>query len=214
MKNTKVLEMIENGRIEELKAALRDEIYQESLKSKPNAKKRYTAMKKYFTYKDSVREICQKPCLIEFEGREYASFTDSYTLVLTTENTGEIELFDTENGTYPDVGRLVNFTGDGRKIDFSKVLAEAHSEGYKLKKFEIFANRCLMHYDGAYFRIALLDSAFRIIDDGEEATVYHTTGPRNPLTIKTGIGICVVMPVTWDGEPDGKIIIEVEGDKL
>lgn len=38
MHNVKVLEM------------LRDEICQESLKGKPNAKKRYTAMKKYLCY--------------------------------------------------------------------------------------------------------------------------------------------------------------------
>lgn len=35
MKNTKVLEMINNGQIEELKAALRDEIYNDALKVRP-----------------------------------------------------------------------------------------------------------------------------------------------------------------------------------
>ena len=101
MRSIKVLGMINEGRIEELKAALRDEIYQESLKKKPNAKRRYSAMKKYFGYTDSVREVCQKPCVIEFDGEEYTSFTNSYTLVLTKEPTGEIELFNQDNGRYP-----------------------------------------------------------------------------------------------------------------
>ena len=46
MQNTKVLEMINNGQIEELKALLQDEIFTDSLKGNGNAKKRYSAMKK------------------------------------------------------------------------------------------------------------------------------------------------------------------------
>lgn len=101
MRAIKVLEMLDKNLIEELRALLRDEIYANSLKRKPNAKKRYSAMKKYFTYADSIREICQKPYPIEFQGKQYTSFTNSYTLVLTTEETGEIELFDDANGRYP-----------------------------------------------------------------------------------------------------------------
>lgn len=39
MKNTKVLEMLNNGQIEELKALLQDEIFTDSLKGNGNAKK-------------------------------------------------------------------------------------------------------------------------------------------------------------------------------
>lgn len=46
MRNEKVLEMLNEGKIEDLKSALQDEIYEEALKSKPGAKKRYAAMKK------------------------------------------------------------------------------------------------------------------------------------------------------------------------
>ena len=49
MKNTKVLEMLNDGKIEELKALLQDEIFAEGLKGNGNAKKRYSAMKKYGT---------------------------------------------------------------------------------------------------------------------------------------------------------------------
>lgn len=36
--------MLEDGKIDELKAELRDEIYKDSLKQKPDVKRRYTAM--------------------------------------------------------------------------------------------------------------------------------------------------------------------------
>lgn len=88
MQSIKVLEMLEAGRIEELKALLQDEIYQESLKNRPNAKKRYTAMKKYFGYVNQSREVLQKPCEIVFEDKQYTCFTNSWSLVMTTEDTG------------------------------------------------------------------------------------------------------------------------------
>ena len=216
MRAITVLDMIQAGRIDELIAKLRDEIYANSLKRKPNAKKRYSAMKKFFSYADSVREVCQKPCAIEFEGQQYYSFTNSYTLVLTTEDIGEIEPFNTENGTYPDVTRLIRFEGEERKIDINKVIAEAKSQGYKLRKYEFFSNRCLMHYDGSYYRIPLVDSAYGIIADDGEVSVYHGDNYRNPLVIKNDIGIAVIMPINRDRDPDledgdkEKIIIEVE----
>ena len=60
MRSIKTLEMLKKGQIEELKSALQDDIYQDSLKKKPNAKKRYAAMKKYFTYTDNARECLTK----------------------------------------------------------------------------------------------------------------------------------------------------------
>lgn len=124
MRNVKVLQMLEDGKVDELKAELRDEIYKDSLKQKPDVKRRYTAMKKYFYYHTSERECLKKPCKIMFEGKPYTSFTNSWSLVLTTEDTGEMELFDNENGKYPDVGRLVNFNGIKRKVDLNAVFAE------------------------------------------------------------------------------------------
>ena len=77
MRNEKVLEMLNEGKVDDLKVALQDEIYKEALKSKPGAKKRYAAMKKYFKLTDSVREVCRKPCKIIFNGKDYNSFTNS-----------------------------------------------------------------------------------------------------------------------------------------
>lgn len=215
MRSVKVLEMLNEGKIDELKTKLQDEIYADSLKSKPNAKKRYAAMKKYFSYTNNARECCQKPCEIEFEGKPYISFTNSWSLVLTTEDIGEIELFDKENLNYPDVTRLLSFEGIKRKVDFNKIFAEAKSRGYKLTKKEVGPGfEYLMLYDGTYYKIGLLEATYGIIDDGKEAMVYHPDGKRKPLTIQTSIGICMIMPVFIKDEDEDDIeperIIEVE----
>lgn len=211
MRNEKVLEMLNEGKIDDLKVALHDEIYEEALKSKLGAKKRYAAMKKYFKLTDSVREVCQKPCKIIFDGKDYNSFTNSYSLVLTTESCGEIIMFDTETGNYPDISRLIDLTGIEGTIDFEKVIAEAKSKGYKLKKSEMMNNNYLMLYNGAYFRIALIDSTYGIIANGQPSYVYHGGGRKGTLTIKNDIGICVIMPVFIEGEPDeSTIVIEVQ----
>lgn len=204
--------MIDAGRIEDLKVALRDEIFTESLKNKPGVKKRYAAMKKYFTYVTSVREAMQKPSIVEFEGKPHTSFCNSYSLVLTTETCGEIELFDKPE-SYPDVVRLLRFDGTERKVDFNKVFALAKSMGYKLKKSEVgFDYKYLIRYDGAYFKVGLIESTYGIINDGEAATVYHVDGDyTKPLVIRNDIGVCLVMPMKY--EEDGtKIIIDVEAE--
>ena len=208
MRSSLVLEMLYKNRIDELKAALQDEIFTESLKSKPNAKKRYAAMKKYLTYVSSAREILQKPCEVEIEGNKYISFCNSYSLALTRETCGEIPLCE-EPDRYPPVSRLLSYDGTEGKIDIGKVIAEAKSKGYKLTKNAMHGNDYLMHYDGAHFRIALLDITYGIINDGKEAIVYHVNSARRALTITTDIGVAVVMPVFIDGEPDG-IVIEAK----
>ena len=205
MRSSRVLEMLNQNRIDELKAELQDEIFTESLKKKPNAKKRYAAMKKYISYTSGAREILQKPCPVEIEGEHYMSFCNSYSLALTRETCGEIELC-TEPYRYPGVSRLLNYDGTVGKIDFSRVIAEAKSHGYKATKTAIYTNDYLMHYGGAYFRIALLDITYGIIDDGKEARVYHVDGPRRSMTITTDIGVAVVMPVSMYDEPQGTVI--------
>lgn len=210
MKSSKVLEMLIKGYVEELKAELKDEIYKESLKTKPNAKKRYTAMKKYFTYVTSVREACSKPAIVEFEGTEYTSFCNSYSLVLTTESCGEMVMFDPDKGNYPDVTRLIHFGDEEGKIDISDVIARAKAQGYKLKRDTVMNNHFLMKYKGNYFRIGLVDSTFGVIDDGNEATIYCEPVSNRPITITNDLGVCVIMPVRIDGElDDGTVVIEV-----
>lgn len=215
MQSTKVLEMINQGRIEELKAELHEEIYVDALKSKPNAKKRYTAMKKYFTYIKSAREILQKPCPVEYNGKQYTSFTNGHSLALTTESCELLEMF-TDTDRYPDVTRLIRDEGIYEKIHFGKIFADAKSQGYSLKKseFDTHKYKYLMRYNGAYFKLGLVDATLSIIDDGEEAVIYHNQNNRSPITIKTSVGICTVMPMNIVDEDDiaDIIIIDVKGD--
>ncbi len=207
MQNAKVLEMLNNGQIEKLKAELQDEIYAESLKGKPNAKKRYNAMKKYLKTISESRPILTKPCEVEYEGTKYNSFTNSYSLALTTETCGELEMCD-EPDRYPDVTRLIPSGGEEGKIDFNKVLAEAKSKGYKYTKTSIHNNDYLMRYKGGYFRMGLIDITYGILDDGEEAEVYFH-GKLRPLLIKTSIGIGIVLPIRRESEEyeDENIIV-------
>ena len=207
MKSSRVLEMLHQNRIDELKAELQDEIFTESLKGKPNAKKRYAAMKRYLKTISESRPILTKPCEVEFECEKYNSFTNSYSLVLTKETCGEILMCD-EPERYPDVARLIVTGGEEGKIDFNRVLAEAKSKGYKYSKNAIHSNDYLMRYNGAYFRMALVDITYGIIDEGEETTVYFN-GKLRPLTIQNDLGIGIVLPIRCDGEePEHVAIID------
>ena len=212
MKAAKMLEMLDAGKIEELKTELRHEVYQEFLKNRPDEKKRYGAMKKYFGYVNSSRKALQKPYLVNYEGISYTSFCNSYSLVLTTELPGAIELFDSvHDGNYPDVTRLINCSEDKDEIDISKVLAEAKSKGYKLKKSEVTSNHYLMHYDGAYFRMGLIDISYSIINDGKAVTVYHKKGSGNsPMTIVNDLGYMLVMPVRIEELDEDWIVVEAD----
>ena len=48
MRNIKALELLNKGKIDELKAALEDEVYQDSLKGNTNAKKEICCYEKIF----------------------------------------------------------------------------------------------------------------------------------------------------------------------
>lgn len=211
MRKTKILEMLNDNRIEELKQKIRDEIYTDAIKSKPGAHKRYLAMKKYFKHVVSEREFLKKPCLVEFQGDNYTSFCNSYSLALTKESCGEIELYaDTDR--YPNVTRLIRKEGLERRVDFKRAIAEAKTEGYVLIKNEAYGPKFkyLLHYKNTYFRLGLFDITYSIIDDGEPALVYIGDTDRSPITVETSIGICTVMPVTLKNNEDDYHIIEVE----
>lgn len=207
MRSSKVLEMLNNGQIEKLKTALQDEIYADSLKGKPNTKKRYAAMKRYLKTISESRPILTKPCAIEYEGEQYNSFTNSCSLVLTKESCGELAMCD-EPDRYPDVARLIPTSGEEGQIDFNRVLAEAKSKGYKYTKNAIQSNEYLMHYKGGYFRMALVDVTYGVIAEDTPTDVIFN-GKLRPLTIKNDLGIGIILPIRYDGEePEHIAIIE------
>ena len=215
MQNTKILEMIDNGQIAELKALIQDEIFTDKLKKKSGAKQRYAAMKKYFSYtKDNENRACTMPCIIDFKGEKYTSFINGYSIALTTETSGEIRLFR-DPDKYVNVERKITFDGDKKEIDFNKIIAEAKSKGYKLKKSEVDPAsenfKYILHYDDAYFKIGLLDATYSIINDGKTATVWHP-GKRkksSPIIIKNSLGVCVVYPFRYENEKYGVTVIEI-----
>lgn len=213
MQNTKILEMINTGQIEELKTIIQEEIFTDGLKSKPGAKQRYASMKKYFSYVKNNNKALEKPCVIDFDGEKYTSFINGYSIALTKESSGEMELFG-DSDSYLNVGKMVVFDGEKREIDFNAIIAEAKSKGYKLKKSEVEQNgdfKYVFHYDNAYFKIGLLDSTYSIINDGEKATVWHPGNNKrcSPITIKNSLGVCVILPFNYDEEKYNVTVIEV-----
>ena len=213
MQNTKILEMINNGQIEELKTLIQEEIFTEGLKNKPGAKQRYAAMKKYFSYVKIVNRVCMVPCVIDFKGEKYTSFINGYSIALTTETSGEMELFE-EPEKYLNVEKMIVFDGEEREIDFNKIIAEAKSKGYKLKKSEVEQGddfKYIFHYDNAYFKVGLLDSTYSIINDGEKVTVWHPGNNKrvSPIIIKNSLGIGVILPFNYDNEKYNVTVIEV-----
>ena len=156
-----------------------------------------------------TREFLQKPSIVEFQGDNYTSFCNSYSIALTKEPCGAIELY-TNTERYPNVARLITKKGNAGKINFAKVTAEAKSRGYKLIKNEVDSHKFkfLLHYKNTYFKLGLVDATFSIINDGELATVYIGDDERSPLTMETSIGICTIMPISL-GDGD-RIIIHAE----
>ena len=155
--------------------------------------------------------------MIDFEGQKHTSFINGYSIALTTETSGEMDLYKDTDGEYLKVDKMVTYDGTKREIDFTRVLAEAKSKGYKIKKSEVDVGndfKYVMHYDGAYYKIGLLDATYSIIDNGEKAEVYHQDGKKtSPMIIKNDIGVCVVLPINYNAEDfknDGKVVIEVE----
>ena len=214
MQNTKILEMLNNGQIEELKAQIQEEIFTDELKNKPGAKQRFAAMKKYFSYiKGNGNKACTMPCVIDYKGETHTSFINGYSIALTTETSGEMELFD-EPDKYLNVEKFIVFDGEEKEIDFNKIIAEAKSKGYKLKRSEVEIGgdfKYVFHYDDAYFKIGLLDATYSIINNGEKATVWHI-GKRkeiSPMIIKNSLGVCVILPFHYDEEKSGVTVIEV-----
>ena len=215
MQNTKILEMINNGQIEELKKLIQEEIFTDGLKSKPGAKQRYAAMKKYFSYVKNNNKALEKPCVIDFEGEKYTSFVNGYSIALTKEASGEMELFE-DSDKYLNVEKMVVLDGEEKEIDFNAIIAEAKSKGHKLKKSEVETGgdfKYIFHYDDAYFKIGLLDAAYSIINDGNKTMVWHSGSSErkkySPIVIKNSLGFCLLLPFNYDHVKEGVTVIEV-----
>ena len=218
MKNEKILKMINEGKIEELKELIQEEIYEDSLKNtgKANEKTRYAAMKRYFKFSKMDDQRLRYPCKdveVAIRGieKKYNCFCDGHSAVLTGEKIGilsdfneietEKEYFNIKR-IFPDFSQCVS-----REININEVLAQAKAKGYKFNKEEVGLQVTMFAQEGdIYIKVGLLDQAYSIINDGKKAKVCVE---RNALFVETEIGICCVLPCKYNGKQD-KVIIEAE----
>lgn len=208
MKNTVVLEMLKDGRIDELKSLLADEIYQDSLKKNVGAKQRYAAMKRYFKYVSATNPCCHYPSNnVKVNGEIYNGFMDGYSFVITKEPLGEMDTYnEEEHGPYFKLDGFVNHINytEVDQVDLNKVLAEAKSKGYKFKKAEMEPGfRYMLRYKDGGYKMSLLDKAFSIVNDGSVAKVYYRSR-LDVLMIETSIGIAGILPVNLKKFDDGQ----------
>lgn len=216
MKAEKILKMINNNEIKELKKILQDEIYISNINGSHGRKKRYAAMKRYFNFCDNNNYGCTCPYKeLElhntFLSGKYNSFINGCSIVLIIESIGGIIPFNTEKAKYFDVEKMIDISTCNyisRRIDFNDVLARAKSKGYKYKKSEVVISYAgtfeyIMKYkpsekaEAAYFKIGILDQAFSIINDGNPCDVYYINR-KSPLFIKSSIGLCMILPLNAD----------------
>lgn len=201
MDKKKILEMLDNGEIKELRAKLSEEIYEDELAKSggSTAKKRYAAMKRYFKYADGYAETTKFPCRnvtvsIHGENRVMNCFCEGRSIVLTPENIGSMEEFNGEK--YLDANRIIgDLPYKYEEVDLNAVISQAKAQGYRYKRSELsnYEFRYCWKYQDAYYKIGLLDSAFSIINDGEKAKVYYTD-LKSILYIETSVGLAGILP--------------------
>ena len=220
MKNEKIIEMLHDGKIEELEKILQNEIYTSSLKNNGTAAKRYKAMERYFKNTKDTIEGMKKPCRnVSVNGKNYNSFIDGYCIALTTEDIGNIEEYDNLGDTYFKVEKMIDFSDvkETKSVNVSEILALAKSKGYRYKKseYDISGNfEYVLKVNDAYVKIGLIDKAFSIIDDGNNAELYYTSS-KSPIILKNDIGIALVLPFcNIDGKiEERKMVINIDDIK-
>lgn len=175
-------------------------------------------MKKYFTYIKNVNPMMTMPCTVNFHGEKYTAFTNGFSLVLTREECGAMELFN-GRGDYLNVEKTISSDwnrGESVTVNLNLPLASAKSAGYKLKKSEVEDSgdfKYVLHYDNAYFKMGVFDSAYAIIDDGTPVRVYRPgkRDSRSPMVIANSIGICLILPFKYTIEKHGVSVINLFG---
>lgn len=208
MKNTKVLELINAGQIEELKKLLEEEIYKESLNT--SNKKRYSAMKKYFKYSKDPREAFQMPYEVEFEGEAYTSLSNSCSIALTKEKAEGMEYL-TDKSLQFNTAPCISMKGIKQFIDINAIIAKAKAMGYKLKKVNIAVPTYVLFYDNAYYSIGLLDVTYSVINNETIPETYHIEqSDVAPLVIKNDIGICMVLSLRIKNTDEKPCIINAD----
>lgn len=219
MNNTKILEMLENGQIEDLKTAIKQEIYTDSLKGKSGAKERYKAMLRFVKY-NRYHEFTNKEGLTKPKKiNEKYYFTNGHCIVETIDNIGEIQAFSEEtDGKFVDIESVIKEAGmqESILVDIKAVLSRAKAEGYKFTSrllsgtgFNNLNGKFLIKFNDTYINVALLDYAYSVIDDGKPAEVEYIS-QYGGIWITTSVGRAIVLPIRYDeyNKDRGEIIID------
>lgn len=209
MENMEVLSFLCNGRIEELKNKLMDDVFKE----RPVDKKRWRAIRDFYKYERKDAEPFDKaPSRILWQGIPYTVITDSWVLILTKDDAGEIPLYDAEQ-PFPDVLNLFDIELlDTAPVDFKAVLEIAKEEGYKPLKKEMVSSsdfEYVWKFGSQYFMMGLIDKAVSVLDNGSEFMVYFDYDSfKSPIRIENEIGIAFICPQACDPKyhTDRKIV--------
>lgn len=214
MTNEKILGMLNSGEIEELKKLLQHEIYKKSLDRRSGEDKRFKAMLNYFKLTKSQASPCLRyPYKKEIKGTIYSCFTDGYSVVISKEDIGDMEVYDDTKGVYPDLDKFFGAGGKitGEKFNVNKIFAYAKVLGYRLNKSSVLGDKVFVfEYRNLYFNLGLFDKAFKIIDNGEDATVLLTDAEHyNLLIVENDIGKCIILPI-WQANENCHNVIHFE----
>ena len=186
---------------------------------KSTIRTRQAAMKRFFKYTIDKRECFNHPKQdVEIFDKKYTCFTDSYSVVLTTEVPVEMKMYDETKGSYPNIKYVISENPEYitdksqgcEKVDLSKYIAEAKESGYRLKKSAFVKPiEFLFKYKDGYFNIGLVDKAFAVIDDNEDTIMYYTN-PVSPVYIHTSIGLAVIYPVRIHDGLNNHTVVEIK----
>lgn len=205
MKAEQTLKMLEENRIEELTQMLRNEIFENSLKASTGQRQRLSAMKKYFEYgdKDVYNPVFQKPSTLVFEGKGMTALTNGQSAIITNETCGPTDRIPPEQ--YVKLQNFIVRRGKAVSIDIGKAIAVAKSLGYKISKKEVHGSRdefkYAFYYDGAYYKVGLVDATYAVLDAGTKCMVYHEEDQeKQPIVIENEIGIAIILPFHYNGD--------------
>lgn len=191
--------------------------------SKSTPRTRLSAMKRFYKYNGQPPMYCRYPyakaklCVDGIENT-YNVFFCSYCFVITKEDIGDMERWKAtkDESEFPIKGIQKLLDGlDLANAEYSNIhniLDQTKARGYRYKASELNTSgefKYLWKYKDEYVKMGILDQAFKIIDDNENAIVYYT-GPRYPIFIETSVGICGVLPIYWTGKAREVEIIEAE----
>lgn len=208
----KVLTLLENDDINEAKEYLREVIFLNQ--KSPSEKSRYSAMKRFIKYATMFGNVdfFKYPNSIQSEN----IFISSVSIVSTKESIGELKSWNDishKDVKYPttSVEAILNQErGTARKVDIRKLLVEASTKGYKIKKQEFLDYKFIVKVDGYFYKLVNLDCAYSIIADDSIPDLYISKD-RNMVMIQTKVGCAYILRLERYGEINhvGKVVYNI-----